>query len=498
MLSGKLSNAIYSPLPSVFLMEQASQWYARHGTLEEQAQIELYLGRALVEEGDNDGAMQCYVTALEKAEKAKATNIAGYIHMYIGDLYRNKALRLQAIDKFKMASECFEKAGNVDSRICAWRDMGREYALLDSMAAAENAMRMADSLCRYSKYDDMKAAVDNHWGNIYLMQGKYTEAYRCFMSATQKNRDDFANWMALVNFYIESDAISEAHALLDSLPKNDLEYEYTIKDYYHQIYKKEGDYKRALEALEDYVIIADSLTYAAIQSQVAAIESKYNYLKVQKRNDELELRQQRYVIVIVLCLLAVVLLAGTYIIYRKRIREKTLAQEVEMNRMKVECLTLSAELEKRKALLAHLKEENEAYARTRSEVERLQERYRMLRRQMLMASEVYRLLVRMAGRRKSSEGVGLTEEHWREIVREVCVAYPGLYTYVYSRCPDLSEADWRYCCFLMFGFDSNDEARLLDILPASVRTKRTRLRQRLDMALPGQKGLWEVLDEEAV
>lgn len=479
-------------------MEQAYSWYAKHGTLGEQAQIELYLGRALLEEGDSDRAMRCYVSALEKAKEEKAVNIAGYIYMYIGDLYKDKALRLQAIDKFRMASDCFEKADNVDSQICAWRDMGREYALLDSMEAAENAMRMADSLCRYSKFDDMKAAVDNHWGNIYLMQDKYPEAYRCFMSATQKNRDDFANWMALVNFYIESGAVYEAHTLLDSLPHNEPEYEYTIKDYYHQIYKKEGDYKRALDALEDYVVIADSLTYAAIQSQVTAIESKYNYLKVQKRNDELELRQQRYILVIALCLLAVVLLAAVYIIYRKRIREKTLAQEVEMNRMKLECLTLSAELEQRKAMLVRLEKENEAYARTRSEVERLQERYRQQRRRMLLASDVCRLLVRMAGRRKSSEGAGLTEEYWREIVREVCVAYPGLYAYVYSRCPDLSETDWQYCCFLMFGFDSNDEARLLDILPTSVRTKRARLRQRLGITLNGQKGLWEALDEEVV
>ena len=40
-----------------------------HGTAEEQAQIDLYLGRAYVEDGEYDKAMQIYADALQLAKE---------------------------------------------------------------------------------------------------------------------------------------------------------------------------------------------------------------------------------------------------------------------------------------------------------------------------------------------------------------------------------------------------------------------------------------------
>ena len=50
-------------------MATAQQWFTEHGTAEEQAQIDLYLGRAYVEDGEYDKAMQIYADALQLAKE---------------------------------------------------------------------------------------------------------------------------------------------------------------------------------------------------------------------------------------------------------------------------------------------------------------------------------------------------------------------------------------------------------------------------------------------
>ena len=47
----------------------------------------------------------------------------------------------------------------------------------------------------------------------------------------------------------------------------------------------------------------------------------------------------------------------------------------------------------------------------------------------------------------------------------------------------LTEQDFLYCCLCMCGFDTNTEAKLLNIASDSVRKKRFRLREKLNIAL---------------
>ena len=54
----------------------------KHGTPEEQAQIDLYLGRAYVEDGEYDKAMQIYADALQLAKEHQAYNVAGIFVLY--------------------------------------------------------------------------------------------------------------------------------------------------------------------------------------------------------------------------------------------------------------------------------------------------------------------------------------------------------------------------------------------------------------------------------
>lgn len=78
----------------------------------------------------------------------------------------------------------------------------------------------------------------------------------------------------------------------------------------------------------------------------------------------------------------------------------------------------------------------------------------------------------------------ITDRHWQRIVDEITAIYPTLRSYVFNVNPEISDSEWRYCCFFMYGFDVNAEARLLNINPASVRTKHLRLKDKFQRNLP--------------
>ena len=476
MLSGKITDEIFNSILPTYQLERAYDWYSSHGSPDEQVQILIYLGRSYFADGDYDKAMSIYTNALDIAEKNKLNNLTGYTYSYIGDLYGEKFMRTEAIKRYKAAAECFKKENNTDSYACALRDVGREYACIDSLSRALKILTIADSVARNTKNIEVTASIDNALGNIYAMQNKYDKAEEYFLKALV-GRETMPDYMALIDLYIASGAINKAQELLSKILQDNPKYTYSIKYLYYQIYNEEKNYKEALTNLKEYVEITDSIIYADNQSKILNIESKYNHLKISKEVDRLKIKQQSYIIVLVICIGILLLIIIGYLLYRKKAKEKIQRQQEELNRIKTDLLYVSLELEKKKRLSNTLKEKNENY--------------------ILENSPLHKELIHLANQNKPRNNKPLiTDKQWKLIADEITYIYPNLRKYIYSRCPDLPEQDFWYCCLYISGFDTNTEAKLLNITVDSVRKKRLRLRQKLNIILPDNNAtLYEYLIE---
>ena len=493
ILSGKVTDEIFNTLLPSYQFERANTWYSSYGKSNEQVQILIYLGRSYANDGDYDKAMSIYTNALEIGEKNKLYNLVGYTYSYIGDLYREKAMRTEAIKKYEMAADNFKKENNIDSYTCALRDMGREYASIDSLSHAIEILSTADSLTANSKDIDVKAAIDNALGNIYVMQNKYDEAKKFFYKALE-GREKMPNYMALIDLYIASDSISQAKGLLQKIPQDDPTYTYSIKYLYYQIYKSEKKYEKALTYLEECTDLVDSIVYADNQSKILNIESKYNHLKISKEIDKLKMKQQSYIIVSVICIAALLLMVIGYLLYRKQAKEKILKQQKELDKMKLNLYTLSLELEKKRSLLNTFKEKDENYDKMQKEINHLFTNYRKLQNKILVDSPLYKELVSLTNKNMPRITAPLiSKDQWKLIVNEITSIYPNLYNYLFSLCPTLSDEDFQYCCFYLYGFDTNAEAKLLNIATGSVRRKHNRLKEKLNITLPSNSTLYEYL-----
>jgi tetratricopeptide (TPR) repeat protein len=485
MLSGKITDEIFTTILPTYQLERAYDWYSSHGSPDEQVQILIYLGRSYFADGDYDKAMSIYINALDIAEKKKLNNLTGYIYDYIGDLYREKFMRTEAIKRYEIAAEYFKKENNTDSYACALRDVGREYAEMDSLSHALNILIIADSVANKTKNIEVTASINNALGNIYAMQNKYDKAEKYLLKALLTGREKMPDYVALIDLYTTSGSINKAKELLSKIPQDNPQYTCSIKYLYYQIYNAEENYKEALVNLEEYVNMVDSIVYADSQSKILDIESKYNHLKISKEVDRLKIKQQSYIIISIICIITLLLITIGYLLYRKKAKEKIQRQRDELYLIKTNLLNVSLELEKKKRLLDTSKEKNEYYNKMQEEIILLTANYKELQNKSLENSPLFKELTHLTTQNKPRNNRSLiTDEQWKLITDEITHIYPNLHRYIYSLCPDLQIQDFMYCCLYMYGFDTNAEAQLINITVDSVRKKRLRLRQKLGITLP--------------
>lgn len=493
MLSGKITDKGGTSLPSEDFMK-AYEWYSKHGSPTEQVQILIYLGCSYLHNGEFDKAMETYVMGDKIALNNKLFNQAGYIASYMGDLYEMKDLLVQAIEKYKEAAEYFKKAQNVKSYIYALRDMGRDYALTGLFSDALEIIAEADSVSNQLNDNDVKGSIANSLGNIYLMSNQYDKAEECFLKASELNTDKIVNYIALIKLYIQNGNLDKAHNILKQLPADNSEYSYPIKEFYYQIYKAKGNYKQALENLEACSMLLDSIIYAENQSKIFEIETKYNNIKIKAENSELKIVQQRYVIFSVICLCIALLSTLGYFFHRRKTMNRIREQEIDLSQTKYRLTEMSLELEKKKNQLIVAKERHENENKLLEEVDSLIRKYHNLQINILRNSSLYKKLVKLAERNIPRNNKPLiTDELWKSMNEQIITIYPNLKSYILSLCPDLTDQEWFYCCFYMYGFDGKDEAKLLNLTPNSVRTKHVRFRQRLNVTLPPKTTLYEFI-----
>lgn len=484
MLSGKITDEIFNSILPTYQLERAYDWYSSHGSPDEQVQILIYLGRSYFADGDYDKAMSIYTNALDIAGKNKLNNLIGYTYDYIGDLYREKFMFTEAIKKYETAAECFKKENNTDSYACALKNIGREYACIDSLSCAIEILTIADSVAANTKDIEVTASINNALGNIYVMREEYDKAEKYFLKALSTGKEKMPDYVALIDLYTTTDSIDKAKELLSKIPQDDPQYTCSINYLYYQIHNAERDYKEALAYLEEYVDMVDSIVYADSQSKILNIESKYNHLKISQEVDRLKIKQQSYIIFSVICISCLLLIMIVYLLYRKQAKEKIHRQQDELNRIKTDLTYVSLELEEKKKLLDTFKEKDDNYNKIEKEIALLTSNYKELQHKSLENSPTFKELVRLAKQNKPRNDKPLiTDKQWELIADEITYIYPNLSKYLYSLCANLPEQDFLYCCLCMCGFDTNTEAKLLNIASDSVRKKRFRLREKLNIAL---------------
>ena len=368
------------------------------------------------------------------------------------------------------------------------------YTLTHALPFACLPALLCHSIAQTINDNEVRSSTLNALGNIFLIEEEYDIAEDYFLKALSISKDSLPNYFALIDLFLQQGTLDKAKKLLRKIPHDNPRYLYSIKEAYYNIQKQSGNYLQALQYLEECVCINDSMIIADNEARVLELEKKYNHLKIQKESLDLKFSQQKYKIITILCISIIlfILLIGFW--YKRKIENKIYKQKSELKEIKNQLLQLSLESEKRKEQLYMSISENERSRQIQKEIDSLFAKYHRLRMCILVDSAIYKKLKQLIKQNiPRNNKLLVTEEYWRLIIEQAKVIYPNLKYFLLERYPQMSEQEWRYCCLYMFGFDSNEEAKLLNITPGSARTKRFRLRQKLDISLSDEVSLYEYI-----
>lgn len=481
MLRGKATDETATGLLPIYQWQRTQKWFMKHGTAEEQAQIALYLGRAYVEDGEYDKAMKIYAEALQLAKEHQAYNVAGYICAYMADLYGFRDIISERLEKREEACEFFKKAENYKSYAYALKDLACECTLTDSFNCTIPLLQKADSISQLIPNKDLIAAVANAFGLVYKMQGKYKDAEKHHLKAIETGSEEsYKDSVALLHIYIKDNQLAKAHEIIESTTKKK-DICYNINEAYYLLCKAEGKYKEALHYKEICSDILDSLTLAQNETKVLEIEKKYNNAKIREENELLKIAQQRDMIIIIITISLLLLCAAGYIIYWQRNKTTLYRKQAEIDKMRIEHLHLSMELEEKKQVLqTAMAEQNHKAEELQAEIDIISTRYQQLQQQRLESSIIGKRIATLAKKNKLEDHQTISNDKaWHPITSEIDKIYPRFYSLLKDTFhPTLTEQEFLYCYLHVFGFDGNDEAKLLGVNPDTVRMKRSRINQK--------------------
>lgn len=494
MLCGRSTNYTHADTLFVHQWKRAQKWIDKHGSPKERAEVGLFLGRAYAEDREWDLAMQTYTEALHCAKEHKVYNVAGYICTYMADLYSFKNMPDEIREKYAEAASLFTKAGNLKSQVYAMKNLATEYAFIDSFLYAKAIMKKADSIASTLHLQRVDYNIANAYANIYDLQKRYDLAEEYYKKAISLDaHHGMKDSIGLVDIYVASGRIDLAKELIDKMILRD-SLNYLLNELYVEIYKSEGDYKKALHFNETCFDIFDSITIKQNKANVFEIEKKYNHLKIQEENGRLKNARQRFLIFFIITLAILIISSIVFYFYRKHTKMQLHWQEEKLNSMDKECIEMAVQLSEARHSLETIQENREENLKLQQKILFLSERYKELQKLRLENSVIYKKLLSISAKLQPNNNKPLlTNKLWNTLIIELNRIYPNFHSSLYEQCAGLSEEEWRYYCLHVLGFDGNNEAVLLGIIPSSIWMKRSRIKQKLGSNLPKEQTLHHIL-----
>lgn len=496
-LSCRVADSLNVPLPLNAEIEKATKWYNDKGNDLAAIRMLLYLGRSMQYNQQNYKVIESYLKALALAKEKGYANEAGYINSYMGDFYTETGDLFAAIKKYMDAGDFFNKSGNKQSQAYAYRDVGRSWALVDSTDLAMNAFNKAEYIAKEINNTRIQSTILNGKGNIYGIIGKLDLAEEALLRALALDTIEvIPSINALMNIYIEQKKYEKAHYYLDSLSNTNLsdEHRNALHYIYYLLNESQGNYKNALENLQK---VFEFYQYSLVnESKISfyELENRYSNVLLMNQIDKLKITVQYYVIGLIFLLL--LLLSSIAITQYKKIKYNKLisCQDKEIQSLMTKFFHLRNELRDKETIInTTLVEKDEKYKQKEKEVELLSRNLKELRRNRLLNSDIGKKLRSLASSVKPKTSTPLiTPKMWKQIENEVKEVYPEFELKIAEiHNQELLESEWLYCCLLLFNFDGNEEGILLNINPQSARTRKSRIRKKLGIALENETSLYD-------
>ena len=454
---------------------KAQAYYDRKGTPRERAEIRLYTGRSQKDDGDYDAAVNTYKDGLLFVAKTDDYSLAGYLSSYLADLYLEKGLYDRAFEKYNEAAGFHARSGNIRSQALALRDAVYCYLEEGRTTEALSVLQKADSIAGLAGDSIVIRAISADFGVVYREMGRLDEA-ETSLSTHLDDNDPWPTYFALADVCIRKKEYTKAREYVEKAISENTKGE--VFRLHFLIEKADGNYRKAIDYLEQYIDYLDSTYAEQNRSHVYEVEQRYD--KSQLENENIRLQ-----VAILYRTLAIVILsvcAAIGLLMFRRAKNRRIRRQQEALRQKEnEIRFLTVQMNEMKSTLDERQESEASHYRAQKEkIKALEEALTEKKGQILRSSSVGKKIFRVIEQGAASKTT-LSARDWSALEKDIRALYPCAYAFFTEK---IGAEKWdtyqRHCLLSFFDTDTKVEAFLLGLTDdTTARQWRYRLRKAL-------------------
>lgn len=490
----------YLPVAEDTAVSEAVSYYRRRGPEELLARALVMQGAVLSERGDAEGAMLAYKEAEPLVERMGDMEQLGLLHTRIAELYQISLVNSEsAIDRYRKALDCFEKAELPERIVFANIALAR-MLMIDSMDKAIPHLEMA---LHMSEQYGMRIPGLNAMDLIYYMYEPEYNA-REIINLTRKVFSLYGNvpqntvektiynamWYKAARAYINLRKSDSAMILIESIQPNDKIDSIHLYTLYKDIAALENDSEKMQRYQENVHRIELSILEEGYESQLRDSELRYDHSRLEA---ELYRRDRSILLLTVIFLLSAAAVAAVIFLLRTMLRR----QRAEARRFKALADIRGKELDRQTAESNSLREEKIHEEEARKSMEQMFRRYAAansgLMRFYNLTYSTMRKIIDIYDIHQSNPAHLLDRSV--DVARDfICgintygdastlidTVYPGFLSGLFSEYPGLSK-DERYLIILTcLGYPASTLCTILDISETNLSTRKTRLARKMGL-----------------
>lgn len=443
--------------------------YYKNSNLKKQSGTSYYLLGCIESKlQNNKGAIDAFKKAEHILKETDENRLMGLTNFNMGYIYMQDELYNHSLNYLKKSLSYFSLSNDKNYQAYAYREISDLYYQLDfpfdsvmysSNLALAFSKEAGDSLNYYSilsRQGELLYNKDNIRSKEFILQGyryfpaqrEYYAAYLSYLYSELKQPDS-------AQYYLQI-------ALEDtSDPKSNI-----VK--YHAaalVEMNESNYKRAYDFMETAYLFRDSVYQKNISSQLYRIDKQYDLTKIEEKNAELKIHNQRNIIFITILTIAVLSILIMLLLIRNRHKHKQAAMEMKNQQLEFEIKTERIEHEQKRQLLVaklqnHIK--NTLYfkkLKTGSlEKEKHDEFIKEITRQSL-----------------------ILEKDWQFYINEVNSLFGERIMYFSNKITGLTPSDLIVISLICLELDITDCCNLLDMNTNTMYGRRKRIKKHLSL-----------------
>jgi tetratricopeptide (TPR) repeat protein len=441
-------------------------------------------GNALLHVGNYSHALDLYMSLIGYGEKSKDSTTLIVAYGNIGNVYYFQRDHENALKNYSLSLKYFSPRDFSEKQLLRKANLlSNVGTIYDETGRFDDAKTYYDQALVIGKQltnHEVIGNVLNNTGTLYRDEGNdslalkyYREAYR--VRVQNNNLFGMARSCYSIGLYHshhhapDSAAIYLKRSIALGQKIGSLQTVSSAAETYYQVSKAQGNDKTALEALELFRQISDSLFNEQNTKRIAQLEMQFEFDKKQHEQENAQQEKELYYLLGAILLLSLLLIATILFLFQKNKTRKGQLKEVQL---KLEKIHLKTDLEKKDKELAT----NVTFLLSKNElINNISEKLLEIKRSVPADSQgpLQKVILDIQS--------NLQPELWQEFEVRFQQVYENFYKVLSIKFPDLTPSERRLCAFLKLNMSTKEISALTHQNSKSIDVARTRLRKKLGL-----------------